>query len=543
MSAMSGRHPDWAATPLVVESLLPMAYDASTPQGREGLGLTGLDDVRFEPFRLRPGDDTSCLNLYQPTSPRVLGVRDAFVQSGRFRFGRTLAETPAERANPWTLLARTFADGATPVIADANSLAYVLHKNVGEDIVVETGRTPVRLRVVAALADTVFQREVLIHESAFVRLFPEQEGYRFLLAEAPPGRVADAAVAIEDRLAPFAADAVPAAERLAEFHRVENTYLATFQMLGGLGLLLGTVGLAAVLLRNVVERRRDLALFSAVGFEPRHIRTMLLAESVSLLVTGLVVGVASAAVATLPAVIERGGRMPVSLTGVLLVGMVLVSGTLGHPARGARRDSSTAARRASIGVSTQMPNRILITLATLMALSSVPVLAQNWPHWRGPSMNGISTETGVPMKWSKTENVAWTLPMPAPVRIDADRVGRPHLSERRRRGQPVPLERQPDRWGRPLEAAARRGRQGAAQGQQLDAVAGDRRPHRLGDHGQRHPQGVRLRRQGTVDAGSAEGLRRHSASSSATAARRCSTRARSISRCCTASSRTTRRTS
>ena len=247
---------------LVVESLLPMAYDASTPQGREGLGLTDLDDVRFEPFRLRPGDDTSCLNLYQPTSPRILGVRDAFVQSGRFRFGRTLAETPAERANPWTLLARTFADGATPVIADANSLAYVLHKNVGEDIVVETGRTPVRLRVVAALADTVFQREVLIHESAFVRLFPEQEGYRFLLAEAPPGRVADAAVAIEDRLAPFAADAVPAAERLAEFHRVENTYLATFQMLGGLGLLLGTVGLAAVLLRNVVERRRDLALFS-----------------------------------------------------------------------------------------------------------------------------------------------------------------------------------------------------------------------------------------------------------------------------------------
>ena len=60
-----------------------------------------------------------------------------------------------------------------------------------------------------------------------------------------------------------------------------------------------------------------------------------------------------------------------------------------------------------------MPNRILITLATLMAFSSVPVLAQNWPHWRGPSMNGISTETGVPMKWSKTENVAWTLPMPA----------------------------------------------------------------------------------------------------------------------------------
>jgi len=34
-------------------------------------------------------------------------------------------------------------------------------------------------------------------------------------------------------------------EKLAAFHRVENTYLSTFQALGGLGLLLGTLGLGA----------------------------------------------------------------------------------------------------------------------------------------------------------------------------------------------------------------------------------------------------------------------------------------------------------
>jgi outer membrane protein assembly factor BamB len=60
-----------------------------------------------------------------------------------------------------------------------------------------------------------------------------------------------------------------------------------------------------------------------------------------------------------------------------------------------------------------MPNRILTTLAMAILLTSAPLMAQNWPHWRGPSMNGISTETNVPMKWSKTENIAWTLPMPA----------------------------------------------------------------------------------------------------------------------------------
>ena len=84
--------------------------------------------------------------------------------------------------------------------------------------------------------------------------------------------------ALEDRLADYGVDAVSSAARLEAFHRVENTYLATFQTLGGLGLILGTVGLGAVLLRNVLERRRELALMRAVGYNARHLSLMVLAE-------------------------------------------------------------------------------------------------------------------------------------------------------------------------------------------------------------------------------------------------------------------------
>ncbi len=379
-----------------------------------------MEDVRFEPFRLRPGDDTSCLNLYQPANPRMLGVRDVFAQSGRFRFSASLAETEAERANPWLLLARTYPDEAIPVIADANSLAYVLHKALGDDIEVTGGGAVRRLRVVAALRDSLFQRELLIAESAFVRIFPEQEGYRFLLAETPSGRTAEVTSAIEGGLAPFGADVMPSADRLAEFHRVENTYLATFQMLGGLGLVLGTVGLATVLLRNVVERRRELALFRAVGYEPRHVRVMLLSESVSLLVAGLVIGAVAAAVATIPTLLERGGRVPMSATGLLLLTSVFGVGVVDHGDCSAGGHASAAARCSEIRVNT--PNRtgvdslmrratLLITLATAV-LGAVPVLAENWPNWRGPSMNGTSPETALPVRWSKTENIAWSLAMP-----------------------------------------------------------------------------------------------------------------------------------
>lgn len=63
-----------------------------------------------------------------------------------------------------------------------------------------------------------------------------------------------------------------------------------------------------------------------------------------------------------------------------------------------------------------MSFRLLIVLAMSLALISPPsaraVLAENWPGWRGPSRNGVTTETGVPTTWSATENVRWKTPLP-----------------------------------------------------------------------------------------------------------------------------------
>jgi ABC-type antimicrobial peptide transport system permease subunit len=163
-------------------------------------------------------------------------------------------------------------------------------------------------------------------ERRFREAFPDQPGYGLLLVEAPPGRSSEIASALENRLADFGADARGTAERLAEFHRVENTYLSTFQTLGGLGLLLGTVGLAAVLLRNVLERRRELALLGAVGYRGAHFLLMLVAENGVLLASGLAAGTLSALLAIAPAAADRGGRLPLTTGAALLVFSVLVVG-------------------------------------------------------------------------------------------------------------------------------------------------------------------------------------------------------------------------
>ncbi|HEY6359594.1 MAG TPA: ABC transporter permease [Vicinamibacterales bacterium] len=311
---------------VMVESLLPVVYDPATEEGRRQLNLVSLENVAIEPLRLLPGDDASCLNLYQPTNPRILGVRDPFIEQGRFRFQDSLATTAQERANPWLLLHRTEPDGAIPVIADANSMTYVLHLGLGDDFVIQNNGRPVRLRLVAALRDSIFQSELVMAETRFRELFPEQEGYRLLLVDAPDAE--STAKELENALGDLGGDAMLTTARLAEFHRVENTYLSTFQTLGGLGLLLGTVGLAAVLLRNVIERRRELALLGAVGYRPRHFLLMVLAENALLLGGGLVAGVVCAMLAIAPAAVERGSRLPLTTAGVLLVFALLVTGLL-----------------------------------------------------------------------------------------------------------------------------------------------------------------------------------------------------------------------
>ena len=53
----------------------------------------------------------------------------------------------------------------------------------------------------------------------------------------------------------------------------------------------------------------------------------------------------------------------------------------------------------------------LLTLAAIVVMALAPLHAENWPHWRGAASIGVSTETGLPERWSDTENVAWKAPV------------------------------------------------------------------------------------------------------------------------------------
>lgn len=283
---------------LAGESELPIVYDPNTL----------VSNARFYAFRLHSGDDASCLNLYEPRNPRVLGAPAAFLNLNRFHFTEP-------HDNPWLLLDRDPGGGPIPAIADSNSITYILHRKIGDEFVVNPDSDhPVRLTIVAALEDSMLQSELIVSEHNFLKAFPREQGYRFFLID-----TAQPASAIADALSDYGFDATIAADRLAAYRQVENTYLSSFQALGAVGLLLGTAGLATVLLRNVLERRRELALLRALGYERRDIQWIVVAENLFIAAAGLVIGAGCAIVAVLPTVLDRGGHAPIQALIALLV--------------------------------------------------------------------------------------------------------------------------------------------------------------------------------------------------------------------------------
>ena len=315
---------------LVAESDIPLYQQLGHEADRFDLGFSDEDSVALEPvefyeFRVLPGDDASCLNLYRPERPRVLGVPPEMVRRGGFRFQKRV-ELPPGEDDPWKLLELDLGPGVVPAVADANSAQWILHLGLGGELELEDdlGRS-LRLRLVGLVEKSILQSEVLISEAAFLEHFPAHSGYAYFLIDAPFEEAAEIATVLERNLGRFGFDSTTTRDKLAAFQAVEHTYLSTFQALGGLGLLLGTVGLGIVLARNVIERRGELATLRAFGFGRARLVRLVLAENAFLLLGGILIGSGSAIIAVLPrlsAVHVPWLSLLGTLAGVLLVGML-----------------------------------------------------------------------------------------------------------------------------------------------------------------------------------------------------------------------------
>lgn len=288
------------------ELTVPLFADPGTEAGREQLAFSdGAKDLlatsTVVPLRVREGDDTSCLNLNQPRDPRVLGVSPQAMR-GRFTFTRN--ENHADGSapdSPWDLLDDDLPEGVIPAVADAASAQWILKVGLGDEITVRgsSGET-VRLRLVGLLRGSLFQDGVVISNRHFASVFGDRHGVGRLLVACPAEQAEAVEETLAGELADFGVRFESTREILHRFIELQNTYLVAFASLGGLGLALGALGVAAVLARAVLERRNELALLVAIGFRPPAVWRLITFEHALMILVGGVLGGMCALLATAP---------------------------------------------------------------------------------------------------------------------------------------------------------------------------------------------------------------------------------------------------
>ncbi|MDP7420459.1 MAG: FtsX-like permease family protein, partial [bacterium] len=317
---------------LFCRTTYPINTNLNTVDGRKKAGLREdlYDGITFAQMRLREGDDASCLNPNRTFTPRVLGVdpatfatREAFTFSGVLKQYKTKEGTTGGAV--WPLLETDLPDGSIPAIADQAVIQWGLGKSLGDSIVLsdENGR-PVKLKLIAGLANSVFQGYVIISEKHFLKHFPSKSGFGVFLVDRIDNGHEDINNDLSRAFLTHGIEVTGTAERLSEFSAVQDAYLSIFLILGGFGLILGTIGLGILIVRNVLERRGELALHQALGYTKRIILKMLLYEYLFLLVPGIVIGGVSACLAVAPLLAAPGTRVPhnVLLLDVLLIAAV-----------------------------------------------------------------------------------------------------------------------------------------------------------------------------------------------------------------------------
>lgn len=297
------------------EATVPILQDLNDPQVKAAYSLP--ISLSFVQMRAQAGDDASCLNLNRISRPRILGVNSRALQA-RFSF-QTFSDVRIDY--PWSLLNEKEGD-YIPAIADQTVIQWSLGKKVGDTLMYtnEAGE-PLILKLMAGSSPSIFQGNVIIHDKFFLEHFPSSSGSSVFLLDGDTTALAEELnMAFKDN----GWSMMHTADRLAMFKSVENTYLSIFLILGILGMIIGSIGVAVILARSIQERKKELSLLIAIGYSKKQLITMLIRELYGLQLFALLAGFLSALISILPS-LQNVQNVPVQFL-MLLVLILLVNG-------------------------------------------------------------------------------------------------------------------------------------------------------------------------------------------------------------------------
>jgi ABC-type antimicrobial peptide transport system permease subunit len=283
-----------------VETTMPVLFDVNTHKGKETLDLP--TEAQIVQFQAQQGDDASCLNLNRVARPRIIACNPyLFNERSAFTFVSRTEELDTQ--NQWLSLNKTLTDNVIPAIADQTVIQWGLGKKTGDTLIYkdEQGKE-LKLKLIAGLANSVFQGNVIIAEDHFVKAFPSASGSSiFLIASTDSTLNAEN---IQNGWRNYGPQVTTTTDRLLTFYQIENTYLNIFLMLGALGLLIGTIGLGILIFRITFEHIPEYALMRSIGYPKAAIYSLLLKEKLFLMIVSVLIGIIPAILSGLPSLLS-----------------------------------------------------------------------------------------------------------------------------------------------------------------------------------------------------------------------------------------------
>jgi putative ABC transport system permease protein len=304
-----------------IETNLSVNVDLSSSDGRENLGIdSDIKDITVVQMLKYTADDASCLNLNRIIRPSVLGINpELFNHRKAFSFIGSTTKNPT-----WEMLNQPLSKNCIPAVADQNVITWGLGKSIGDSILStnELGDS-IYFVLVGGLESSVFQGNILISKQNFIKHFPTISGSKIMLIDVNGEQAEKLKDNLESVLKNYGADIQSASDRLEMFNSVTNTYLDIFLALGGIALIIGTFGIAIIIVRSIHSRKSQYAMMQAIGISKKIIRKISTIEFSIILFAGISIGLISSIVASLQNFITANANLPYLLLFVLTMLFIL----------------------------------------------------------------------------------------------------------------------------------------------------------------------------------------------------------------------------
>jgi putative ABC transport system permease protein len=203
-----------------------------------------------------------------------------------------LLEGRFKTSDEWSVLK---GDGV-PAFVDETTMMWVLKKKVGDELLYQDEwGNEFAITIAGVVKDSIFQGSLIVDEVKLLERYPSIGGYQLFLAPDEKDKEL-----LQEETADLGGKVTATQDRLAAFHEVENTYIAIFNVLGGLGIILGSVGVGIVTARNLVERKEEFETLRVLGVSKAFRAAIVKREVRSMVIWGLAIGLVSALIAVVP---------------------------------------------------------------------------------------------------------------------------------------------------------------------------------------------------------------------------------------------------